>query len=58
MPKGTKIHSCVQKVMAQGKKKPNAIRICQESTGQSYKTGKPSEAKAKRALRRRANGKK
>lgn len=40
MPKGTKVHSCVQKVMKQGKAKPNAIRICQASTGLSYQTGK------------------
>ena len=43
MPKGTKVHSCVSKVMRQGKSKASAIRICQESTGQSYKTGKKSK---------------
>ena len=40
MPEGTKVHRCVQKVMKTGKAKPNAIRICQASTGQSYKTGR------------------
>lgn len=43
MPKGTKIHRCVQSVMAQGKEKPNAIRICQSATGQSYMTGRTSK---------------
>lgn len=41
MPKGTKVHSCVQKLMDKGKSKESAIKICQESTGQSYKTGNP-----------------
>ena len=40
MPKGTKVYRCVQKVIKTGKSKPSAIRICQKSTGQSYKTGK------------------
>ena len=44
MPKGTKVYRCVQKVQAQGKSKASAIRICQESTGQSYKTGKKSKS--------------
>ena len=43
MPKGTKVHSCVQKVMKQGKSKVSAIKICQKSTGQSYKTGRKSK---------------
>jgi len=40
MPKGTKVSRCVEKVMAGGKDKGSAIAICQDSTGQSYKTGK------------------
>jgi len=40
MPKGTKVYRCVRKVMNSGKSKVSAIRICQASTGQSYKTGK------------------
>lgn len=40
MPKGTKVHSCVQKVQARGKSEKSAIRICQASTGQNLKTGK------------------
>lgn len=40
MPKGTKVYRCVHKLMKEGKSKKSAIKICQESTGQSYKTGK------------------
>lgn len=40
MPKGTKVHSCVNKLTNQGKPKGSAIPICQKSTGQSYQTGK------------------
>lgn len=39
MPKGTKVHRCVDK-LRQSKKLGAAIAICQKSTGQSYKTGK------------------
>jgi len=45
MPKGTKVYRCVQKVKKSGKSKPSAIRICQKSTGQSYKTGRKSKKK-------------
>lgn len=41
MPKGTKVHKCVQQLKAQGKSESTAIAICQKSTGQSYQTGKP-----------------
>ena len=40
MPKGSKVGRCVSKVRKSGKSKRAAIRICQASTGQSYKTGK------------------
>ena len=50
MPKGTKVHRCVQKVKAKGGN-VNPYAVCQESTGQSYKTGKP--LKKKKAKRRR-----
>lgn len=40
MPRGTKVHRCVQKVKAKGGK-ANPYAVCQASTGQSYKTGKP-----------------
>lgn len=43
MPKGTKVYRCVQKLIKQGRDKATAIKICQESTGQSYKTGKSSQ---------------
>lgn len=47
MPKGTKVHDCVQKYMKKHPKakKSTAIKICQESTGQSYKTGKKPKNK-------------
>ena len=45
MPAGTRVHRCVQKVMKTGKSKPSAIRICQTSTNQSYKTGRKPKKK-------------
>ncbi len=39
MPKGTRVHKCVDKVKG-SKGLKSAIRICQKSTKQSYKTGK------------------
>ena len=50
MPKGTRVHRCVEKVKAKGGVNPYAV--CQESTGQSYKTGKPLKKK-KKARRKR-----
>jgi hypothetical protein len=43
MPKGTRVHKCVGEVKAKNKssgKKVNPYAVCQESTHQSYKTGK------------------
>ena len=40
MPKGTKVHKCVEKVKAKNGK-VNPYAVCQASTKQSYKTGKP-----------------
>jgi len=40
MPKGTRVHRCVEKLKKSGKK-GNPYKICQSATGQSYKTGKP-----------------
>ena len=45
MPKGTKVHSCVMKLVQAGKSKESAIRICQKSTGKSYATGKKPKGK-------------
>ena len=45
MPKNSKVYNCVQDLMAQGYAKPNAIRICQKSTGLSYATGKKPKKK-------------
>lgn len=42
MPEGTKVARCVDK-LAPKVGKASAIRICQESTGYSYMTGKPAK---------------
>lgn len=47
MPKGTKVHSCVEKL--KGKRGVNAYAVCQASTGQSYKTGKSLYGGVKRS---------
>ena len=39
MPKGTRVHKCVERL--KGKPGVNAYAVCQASTGQSYATGKP-----------------
>jgi len=43
MPKGTKVYRCVHSLMKKGRSKKSAIKICQASTGQSYKTGRKSK---------------
>lgn len=48
MPKDSKVAKCVQKVQASGKSKASAIKICQKSTGQSYKTGRRSKSGKKK----------
>lgn len=40
MPAGTSVHRCVKRLVAKGKSKASAIKICQKSTGKSYATGK------------------
>uniref|UniRef100_A0A6M3LHU7 Uncharacterized protein n=1 Tax=viral metagenome TaxID=1070528 RepID=A0A6M3LHU7_9ZZZZ len=57
MPKGTKVAKCVEDVMAQGKSKVSAIKICQKSTGMSYATGKKSKSR-KTTVRGRYNRRK
>lgn len=42
MPKNSKVGKCVREV-SKNKDKVAAIKICQKSTGQSYKTGKKSK---------------
>jgi len=46
MPTGTKVDRCYQKLKA-SKGKASAAAICQKSTGQSLKTGKPPKKKRK-----------
>ena len=41
MPKGTKVERCYKKLIGKGRSKGSAAAICQKSTGQSLKTGKP-----------------
>lgn len=51
MPKNSKVGRCVKKV-SKREGKVKAIRICQKSTGQSYKTGrKPMKGMKKRKKR-------
>jgi hypothetical protein len=40
MPEGTRVAKCVEKLMAKGYDKANAIRMCQKTTKQAYMTGK------------------
>lgn len=40
MPKGTRVHRCVEMLVGKGMSKGRAIATCQESTNQSYATGK------------------
>ena len=46
MPKGTKVHACVEKVKRSGSG-VNAYAVCQAATGQSYATGKSLHRKMK-----------
>lgn len=45
MPKGTRVHRCVDKLKRKGL--GGAYAICQKSTKQSYKTGKSLKGKKK-----------
>lgn len=47
MPAKSKVSRCVRKVERTGKSKVSAIRICQTSTGQAYKTGRKSSKRAR-----------
>ena len=47
MPENSKVGRCVGKVKSSGKSKVSAIKICQASTGQSYKTGKKAKTRKK-----------
>lgn len=40
MPKGTRVHQCVEKLRRKGMSEGKAIRICQASTKQGYQSGK------------------
>lgn len=44
-PQNSSVGRCVKKLVAKGKSKASAIRICQASTGLSYATGKKPKAK-------------
>lgn len=47
MPKNSKVKRCVRKVMRSGKSKGNAIRICQKSTGMSYRGGRKTKKRVR-----------
>jgi len=51
VPKGTRVHRCVEKVKAKGGN-VNPYAVCQKSTGQSYATGKTLRKKSKRSKKR------
>lgn len=48
MPKGTKVHRCVEKVKRKGGVNPYAV--CQASTGQSFATGKRTRKSDKKPI--------
>lgn len=50
MPKGTRVHDCVDKLKREGREESSAIAICQHATGQGYQSGKPLKKNLK-ALR-------
>ena len=47
MPKGTRVHRCVDEVKRKGSS-VNPYAVCQKSTGQSFKTGKPLPGRSPR----------
>jgi len=47
MPKGTRVHRCVQK-LKESTKAGNPYAICQSATKESYKTGKPLKKKKRK----------
>ena len=49
MPKGSKVHRCVQRLKSENLNRgtASAIKICQASTGQAYATGKSPKRKRK-----------
>jgi len=51
MPKGTRVERCVNKLKAEGDDKYNPYAVCQASTKQSYKTGKPLKKKGKKKMK-------
>jgi hypothetical protein len=51
MPRNTKVSRCVERLKAKGHGNPYAI--CQASTGQSYRTGKPIARKGRKSGRKR-----
>lgn len=47
MPKNTKVGRCYDKLVSRGASKGKAAAVCQSSTGQSLRTGKPPKSKKK-----------
>ena len=48
MPENSRVHRCVEKLKAKGDSKYNPYAVCQASTKQSYKTGKPLKKKKRK----------
>ena len=51
MPKSTRVSRCVEKLKKEGDDKYNPYAVCQASTKQSYKTGKPLKKKGKKKMK-------
>lgn len=48
MPKNSKVGRCYDSMVAKGASKGKAARVCQSSTGQSLKAGKPPKGKKRK----------
>lgn len=48
MPKNTPVHRCYEKLVAEGKSKAAAAKICQTATKTALETGKPPKMKGKK----------
>jgi len=57
MPKGTRVHRCVNKLIKKYRYQ-GAIAICQKSTHQNYMTGKKLYTSKKRRKKRKTRKKK
>ncbi len=47
MPLNSKVHHCYEDVRKQGHSEESAARICEHSTGENLRTGKPPKKSVK-----------